>query len=40
MSLVNFIQVSPGAIAARVALQSHCQIISDVPAIVAGCERP
>jgi precorrin-8X/cobalt-precorrin-8 methylmutase len=40
VSLVNFIQVSPGAIAAaREALKSGCQIIADVPAIVAACDR-
>ncbi len=41
VSLVNFIQVSPGAIAAaRIALQSGCQIVGDVPAIIAACDRP
>ena len=40
VSLVNFVQVSPGAIAAaREALKSGCQIIGDVPAIVAACDR-
>ncbi len=39
VSLVNFVQVSPGAIAAaREALKSGCQIIGDVPAIVAACD--
>ncbi|MEM8831136.1 MAG: precorrin-8X methylmutase [Cyanobacteria bacterium P01_G01_bin.19] len=41
LSLVNFIQVSSGAIAAaREALKSGCQVIGDVPAIVAACDRP
>ena len=41
VSLVNFVRVSPGAIAAaRVALKSGCQIVGDVPAIVAACDRP
>ncbi|MGK7917357.1 MAG: precorrin-8X methylmutase [Prochloraceae cyanobacterium] len=40
VSLVNFVRVSPQAIAAaRVALQSGCQIVGDVPAIVAACDR-
>ncbi|MGK7897234.1 MAG: precorrin-8X methylmutase [Xenococcus sp. (in: cyanobacteria)] len=39
VSLVNFVQVSPKAIAAaREALKSGCQIIGDVPAIVAACD--
>ncbi len=41
LSLVNFVRVSQGAIAAaRVALKSGCQIVGDVPAIVAACDRP
>ena len=41
VSLVNFVRVSPGAIAAaREALKSGCQIVGDVPAIVAACDRP
>ncbi len=41
VSLVNFVRVSQRAIAAaRVALQSGCQIVGDVPAIVAACDRP
>ena len=39
VSLVNFVQVSPGAIAAaREALKSGCQIVGDVPAILAACD--
>ena len=41
VSLVNFIQISSGAIAAaRDALKSGCQVVGDVPAIVAACDRP
>jgi precorrin-8X/cobalt-precorrin-8 methylmutase len=41
VSLVNFIQISPGAIAAaRTALKSGCQVVGDVPAIVAAGDRP
>ncbi|MEO0834724.1 MAG: precorrin-8X methylmutase [Cyanobacteria bacterium J06642_3] len=41
VSLVNFIQVGAGAIAAaRDALKSGCQVIGDVPAITAACDRP
>ena len=40
VSLVNFIQVSSGAIAAaRDALKSGCQVVGDVPAIVAAGDR-
>ncbi len=40
VSLVNFIRVSQGAIAAaRDALKSGCQIVGDIPAIVAACDR-
>lgn len=40
-SLVAFVRVSEGAIeAARLALKSGCQIVGDVPAIVAACDRP
>ncbi|VEP12707.1 MerR family transcriptional regulator [Hyella patelloides LEGE 07179] len=41
VSLINFVQVSSGAIAAaREALKSGCQIVGDVSAIVAACDRP
>ena len=41
VSLVNFVRVSPGAIAAaREALKSGCQVVGDVPAVVAACDRP
>ncbi|MEC4894201.1 MAG: precorrin-8X methylmutase [Oscillatoria sp. PMC 1051.18] len=41
VSLVNFVEISQGAIAAaRMALKSGCQVVGDVPAIVAACDRP
>ena len=41
VSLVNFVRVGSGAIAAaREALKSGCQVVGDVPAIVAACDRP
>ncbi len=39
VSLVNFVRLSPNAIAAaREALKSGCQVVGDVPAIVAACD--
>jgi precorrin-8X/cobalt-precorrin-8 methylmutase len=41
VSLVNFVKISPGAIAAaRNSLQSGCQVVTDVRAIAAALDSP